>query len=109
MLTLYHVHWCPECAVVRSKLEDLHLDYRDVVVPDYRSARREVFEVSGQYYVPVLTDGEVILTETHDILQYLEERYGADGWKEAAAKWKTKGAEGTSPPDESDGYPSCGL
>lgn len=75
-MTLYHVHWCPECAAVREKLEELQLDYEDVVVPDARPLRRQVFDVSGQYYVPVLKDGETVLTETGDILAHLEATYG---------------------------------
>jgi glutaredoxin len=51
-MTLYHVHWCPECEVVRHKLAELRLSYKDVVVPDLRPQRKEVFAVSGQYYVP---------------------------------------------------------
>ena len=75
-MTLYHVTWCPECVAVREKLAGLDVPYDDVIVPDARPARREVFEVSGQYYVPVLKDGETVLTETYDILDYLDERYG---------------------------------
>ncbi|WP_447979215.1 glutathione S-transferase N-terminal domain-containing protein [Candidatus Nitrospira bockiana] len=75
-MTLYHVHWCPECALVREKLAALRVAYEDVVVPDVRPLRRQVFDVSGQYYVPVLKDGDTVLTETRDILAYLEERYG---------------------------------
>jgi mycoredoxin len=71
-LTLYHVDWCPECAVVREKLEDLNLPYDGVIVPDFRPSRQQVFEVSGQYYVPVLRDGETVLTETREILAYLD-------------------------------------
>lgn len=74
-LTLYHVHWCPDCAVVRDRLKELNVSYDDVVVPDFRPMRNQVYEVSGQYYVPVLQDGENILTETHDILAHLESRY----------------------------------
>lgn len=75
-MTLYHVQWCPECAAVREKLEELGLAYEDVVVPDARPLRRQVFDVSGQYYVPVLKDGETVLTETGDILAHLEATYG---------------------------------
>ena len=75
-LTLYHVNWCPECAMVREKLEALGVTYEDVVVSDFRPFRKQVFEVSGQYYVPVLKDGETVLTETREILAHLEERYG---------------------------------
>lgn len=74
-LVLYHVSWCPECELVRDKLADLELEYEDVVVPDARPMRTQVFEVSGQYYVPVLKDGDKVLTDTRDILAYLETRY----------------------------------
>jgi glutathione S-transferase len=73
-MTLYHVHWCPECAVVRQKLAELRLSYKDVVVPDLRPQRKEVFAVSGQYYVPVLQDGDVVLSETDAILAHLESK-----------------------------------
>jgi mycoredoxin len=76
-MTLYHVKWCPECAMVREKLAELNVSYDDVIVPDFRPMRREVHEVSGQYYVPVLKDGDRVLTETRDILTYLETHYAA--------------------------------
>ncbi|HSA61679.1 MAG TPA: glutathione S-transferase N-terminal domain-containing protein [Nitrospiraceae bacterium] len=74
-LTLYHVGWCPDCEVVRQKLADLSLHYEDVVVPDFRPMRKVVYEVSGQYYVPVLKDGDTVLIETHEILAHLDTRY----------------------------------
>jgi mycoredoxin len=74
-MTLYHVKWCPECALVRERLAELNVQYDEVVVPDFRPLRRQVHEVSGQYYVPVLKDGEVVLTETREILEYLESHY----------------------------------
>lgn len=74
-LTLFHVRWCPECAVVRDKLTQLGLAYEDVVVADFRPMRKQVFDVSGQYYVPVLKDGDTILSETHEILAHLETHY----------------------------------
>jgi glutathione S-transferase len=73
-MTLYHVSWCPECDVVRRKLAELNLSYEDVVVPDLRPQRKEVFAVSGQYYVPVLRDGDVVLSETDAILDHLERK-----------------------------------
>jgi len=76
IMTLYHVSWCPDCQVVRQKLTELHLDVEDVIVPDFRPMRKLVKEVSGQYYVPVLKDGDLVLTETDDILEYLDKTYG---------------------------------
>jgi len=75
-MTLYHTEWCPECAVVRQKLSQLGLSYESVIVPDMRPMRTQVFEVSGQYYVPVLVDQETVLTETEDILEHLESLSG---------------------------------
>ena len=74
-LTLYHVQRCPDCAVVRDRLSELNLPYDDIVVPDFRPMRTQVYDVSGQYYVPVLKDGDTVLTETHDILAHLDTRY----------------------------------
>ncbi len=77
-LTLYHVAWCPDCEVVRRKLTDLHVEYEQIIVPDFRPMRKVVQEVSGQYYVPVLKDGDIVLTETDDILDYLDKTYSQE-------------------------------
>jgi mycoredoxin len=74
-LTLYHVDWCPDCEIVRDKLAELGVAYDGVIVPDIRPMRKIVHDVSGQYYVPVLQDGDTVLTETHDILAHLDSRY----------------------------------
>jgi len=71
-MTLYHTEWCPECAVVRNKLSEFDIEYESIIVPDMRPFRKQVYEVSGQYYVPVLVDGETVLTETEDILEHID-------------------------------------
>lgn len=71
-MKLYHTTWCPECEAVREKLAEMDIPYEDEIVPDVRSLRKKVYEVSGQYYVPVLVHGEKVLTETSDILAYLD-------------------------------------
>ena len=71
-MKLYHTEWCPECEVVRQKLTDRNIVYDDEIVPDVRPFRKSVYEVSGQYYVPVLVDGETVLTETEEIMNYLD-------------------------------------
>ena len=88
-MTLYHVNWCPECAVIRERLAELGLPYESVVVPDFRPMRTQVFDVSGQYYVPVLKDGDTVLTETRDILSYLDQHSAGEGTKrEASDTWE---------------------
>lgn len=108
MLTFYHVHWCPECAVIRDKLDALKVPYEDIVVPNIRMFRKQVYEVSGQYYVPVVKDDDLVLTETREILAYLDDRYGEGGSGPAA---KTRFASrARRPPEtlgEDDQFPSC--
>lgn len=106
-LTLYHVSWCPECAVVRDKLDALNLTYEDRIVPDFRPSRQEVFDVSGQYYVPVLKDGETILTETREIVAHLDERYGEGERHEA----RDEGQDSAQDADGNgeDDAPCCSL
>lgn len=109
-VTFYHAHWCPECAVVREKLDSLKVPFEEVVVPDVRMFRKQVFAVSGQYYVPVITDGELVLSETRDILAYLDDRYGAGGsGPEAAAKFAARAQPKSDTLGEDDAHPSCRL
>jgi len=109
-ITLYHVEWCPDCIVVRHKLTGLGLAYEHVVVPDIRRMRTQVYEVSGQYYVPVLQDDDLVLTETDDILAYLDERYSAGGAGTAAAgQFRSQARVTPDTPDEDDEHPSCRI
>jgi glutathione S-transferase len=108
-ITLYQVDWCPDCAVVRQKLDDLGLVYEDIVVPDSRRTRAQVHKVSGQYSVPVLQDDDLVLTETTDILAYLDERYGAGGAGGAAAPCQSQARATPDAPGEDDAHPSCRI
>lgn len=109
-LTLFHVDWCPDCHVVRQKLSELRVSYQDVIVPDSRRMRTQVYDVSGQYYVPVLKDGDLVLTETDDILDYLDTRYGTDTVGGAAAKqFESQARAKPDMPDEDDDHPSCRI
>lgn len=110
MMTFYHVRWCPECNVVRERLEALNVPYEDILVPDARAHRKQVFDVSGQYYVPVLKDGDLVLTETWDIIEHLETRYGegAAGADAPRDPSRSKTTSRTSAElGEDDQYPSC--
>ena len=71
-MKLYHTTWCPECEVVRQKLAEQGIVYEHEIVSDVRPFRKSVYEASGQYYVPVLVDGGTVLTETEDIVEYLD-------------------------------------
>lgn len=77
MIVLYQLDSCPFCVMVREKLDALGLPYRTVEVPALQALRTEVIALSGQPYVPVLQDGDVVLDDEITILAYLEERYGS--------------------------------
>jgi mycoredoxin len=109
-MTLFHVDWCPDCHVVRRKLADLGLTYEAVVVPDSRRMRTQVHEVSGQYYVPVLKDGDLVLTETADILAYLDERSRTDrAGATATTEFQSQARTTLDVVDEDDDHPSCRI
>ena len=109
-MTLFHVDWCPDCHVVRQKLADLGLGYEAVVVPDSRRMRAQVYDVSGQYYVPVLKDGDLVLTETADILAYLDKRYHADrAGAPAATEFQSQARATPDVLDKDDEHPSCRI
>jgi glutaredoxin 3 len=80
-LELYELRGCPYCAKVKEKLDDLGLDYESHVVPASHGDRDEVKAVSGQTGVPVLVDpehGVEGMSESGDIVAYLEKTYGDD-------------------------------
>ena len=75
-MKLYNLERCPYCKMVRDKLDALGLAYDKVEVPSDRAQRQEVFDVSGQWTVPVLVDGDVMLDDEEKILPYLDQTYG---------------------------------
>jgi glutathione S-transferase len=79
-LELYELPGCPYCAKVKTKLDELGLEYVSHEVPRSHSERTEVKELSGQTGVPVLVDPAHDvegMAESDDIVAYLDETYGA--------------------------------
>ena len=75
MLKLYLVKGCPYCKMVQMKLAELRLPYQTIEVPAEHYLREEVFKVSGQHLVPVLVDGDRVLDDENEIIEYLETHY----------------------------------
>ncbi|MFQ5449526.1 MAG: glutaredoxin family protein [Nitrospinaceae bacterium] len=75
MIRLYNIDGCGYCAMVRRVLEELQLAYEKIDVPWPFSQRQEVYQVSGQYTVPVLIDGETVLDDENEIINYLKHTY----------------------------------
>ena len=74
-MKLYNIDVCGYCAMVRSVLDRLDIDYEKIDVPWAHHERRNVFEVSGQYMVPVLVDGGVVMSDEYKIIDYLKKTY----------------------------------
>lgn len=75
-VTLYH---CPGARSMRPlwTLEEMGLEYELVTLPfPPRFLQREYLEVNPLGTVPCMVDGEVNMTESAGIAQYLVERYG---------------------------------
>jgi glutathione S-transferase len=75
-MKLYNLEYCPYCVLVRRKLDELGVTYDKVDVPLAHHLRTEVIQVSGQPTVPVLVDGDMVLDDEDEIIEYLDRRYG---------------------------------
>ena len=74
-MKLYNIDGCGYCAMVRLELKRLELDYETIDVPWAHPERTEVSKVSGQSMVPVLVDGDVVLSDEYEIIDYLKKTY----------------------------------
>jgi glutaredoxin 3 len=64
-------NWLCACGKVARELKKRDLDFEQVRVAQRRSQRIEIQELTGQDWVPVLVDGEEVVTDSHRILEYL--------------------------------------
>jgi glutathione S-transferase len=80
-LTIYRLQACPYCERAVRKLNDLVLEYRSRFVDARHSRRNVVKRVSGKRTVPALVDERtgVTMSESANIVEYLEATYGQGG------------------------------
>ncbi len=74
-MKLYNIDGCGYCAMVRNVLDKMDIDYEKIDVSWSHPERKEVYEVSGQTTVPVLVDGDTILSDEYEIIDYLNKTY----------------------------------
>jgi glutaredoxin/uncharacterized protein (DUF302 family) len=77
-MQLYQAEWCPFSHRVRAKLTELGIDYEVVNVSASARKREELEEIAGTKAIPVLMDGERIISDSGEAISYLEQRYEAD-------------------------------
>ena len=68
-------HLCP-CGAVERRLGKLGLEHRTERLPYRKSSRPEIEELTGQRRLPVLLDGDEIISDSKRILEYLDWKYG---------------------------------
>lgn len=62
-------------------MAELQLTYVCVNVSPNKAERNDVYQLTGQYLVPVLLDKGKVLTARDNILEYLVEQYGGNSVK----------------------------
>lgn len=68
---------CP-CGAVERRLRKLGLEHETERVPYNRRRRPEIEELTSQRRVPVLVDGDEVISDSKRILQYLDWKYGSE-------------------------------
>lgn len=86
LLELYDYEGCPYCRKVREVLCELDLDYLAHPVAHGSERRNELKRLGGKVQVPFLVDPNTAtrMYESDDIIDYLNETYGAGqraGWR----------------------------
>ena len=79
-ITLYRLQACPFCERVVRKLDEYDLDYHSRFVEPMHSDRNVVKRVSGSRTVPAIVDEQtgVTMSESGNIVEYLEKTYGSE-------------------------------
>jgi len=80
-ITLYRLQACPFCERVVRVLNDLGIPYRSRFVEARHSRRDAVKRLTGSRTVPAIVDDRtgVTMSESANIVQYLETTYGDGG------------------------------
>ena len=62
---------CP-CGKCARRLRAAGIEFDEVRVPTRKRDRDEVEEISDQRWVPVLVDGDEVVSDSHRIVEYVE-------------------------------------
>ncbi len=77
-MRLYQAEWCPFSHRVRAKLTELGVDYEVVNVSASAKHRDKLDEETGTKSIPVLVDGERVISDSDEAIYYLERKYRMD-------------------------------
>ncbi len=68
---------CP-CGAVERRLRKLGIAHEVERLPYRRANRPEIEELTGQRRIPVLVDGDEVISDSKRILEYLDWRYSSE-------------------------------
>lgn len=71
-------NWLCPCGAVARRLSRLGIELETRRVPYRRRHRPEITELTKQARVPVLIDGDEVISDSRRILQWLESHYGEE-------------------------------
>lgn len=75
MFELYLMQGCPYCEKVVSVCDRLKLSFVRHPYKREWGEENEAFKVGGKMQVPLLVDGDTVMYESGDIIEYLEKKY----------------------------------
>ena len=70
-------NWLCACGRVARELKKAGVEFEEVRVAQRRSQRHEIQELTGQTWVPVIVDGEEVVSDSHRIVEYVAAEYRA--------------------------------
>lgn len=77
MLKLYYADYCPYCQKVIKAFKEMNLEFELVDAAPGTAGREKLIELGGKAQIPFLVDGEIMMYESSDIIEYARKNYKA--------------------------------
>lgn len=77
MLKLYYADYCPYCKKVIKSFEDMNIKFQLIDSAPGTPGRIELLKLGGREQVPFLVDGDTMMYESSDIIEYARKNYTA--------------------------------
>lgn len=76
MLKLYYATYCPYCKKVIAAFDEMGLKYELIKAEEGDPGRTELVKLGGKAQIPFLVDGNTMMYESNDIIEYARKNYG---------------------------------
>lgn len=73
MIRLFVYETCPYCIKVRNAFDEMGLEYEVVIADRGTPGSEELLSLGGRQQVPFLVDGDTMMYESSDIIDYARE------------------------------------